>query len=154
LGVGITGLVVSITGDAWFWIVGVGAVVLLLLWASISRAIDAGISRALPDFKRHLTRLEEIGSAADDVHKRVGVLDRWLRAQARSYNTLGTVQTFFGTLIGLLAGFSADWVAEGGLDRIIGAVVVGLALVMGAPRLIVRIFAGRKDPDTGWESAG
>jgi hypothetical protein len=106
-----------------------------MVW--IRQAIRGGIASALP---HHVDRLEQIGRTADDVVEQLGALDRWLRAENRTGYRLSVVQTLFGTLIGLLAGFGNDWIAEGGAGRIGIALAVGLALVAVGPPLTVRLF--------------
>jgi hypothetical protein len=135
----------DITSHFWFWLL-IGAVALIVLRVWIARAIADGINDALPNLTRHLARLEDMGRAADDVHKRLGGLDRWLKAESRSNYRLSVVQTLFGTLIGLIAGFAADWVKEGGIGRVAVAIVIGMALVGLGPPLIVRLFAAPEKP--------
>lgn len=137
--------VADITSHFWFWLL-VGAVTLVVLRIWIAGAIADGINDALPNLTRHLARLEDMGKAADDVHKRLGGLDRWLKAESRSNYRLSVVQTLFGTLIGLIAGFAADWVEAGGIGRIAVAIVIGMALVGLGPPLIVRLFAAPENP--------
>jgi hypothetical protein len=65
----------------------------------------------LTELNESLTQIE---AAADRARYRVGRLDRRLEADAATDYRRSVVLTLIGTLVGLLGGYSASWVDQGG----------------------------------------
>jgi hypothetical protein len=130
----VTGSMISEFG-IWHLLVLVGfAVICVAVWRLPGRV------RAAIDVEDNLGRIE---AAAQRASRRVVELDRRLEVQARTDYRRSVIQTLFGTLIGLLGGYSAGWVDEGGvlfpdgaLGRVAVVSAVGVLIVLLAPVLL------------------
>jgi hypothetical protein len=94
---------------------------------------------APPDLDALATKLDEIEQAADRASDRVNQLDLRLQAQAASDYRRSVVQTLIGTLIGLVGGYSASWVDQGGALFPSGA--LGRAGIFTAGALLLVLVA-------------
>jgi hypothetical protein len=74
--------------------------------------------------------LEDIGSASKDAATRVQALDDSLRTSEALGRWRDVLLTVLGTVIGLVGGFGAPWVAEGGGWPSGGQVVRAAAIVL------------------------
>ncbi|HEU4945494.1 MAG TPA: hypothetical protein VFT10_10075 [Solirubrobacterales bacterium] len=89
--------------------------------------------------------LGEIETAAGQAYERVEELEHNLTALVLSEGQKSFIQALAGTLIGLVGGLSADWIKggelfpDGQLDRVLIVVFVGLAFIVIAPWLAVRV---------------
>ena len=141
---GITDLIT----DLEFWL-AVTAVAVALLVAVVSvrhlikSSVAAGIEKVVPNLK-------ELGEKADELKGELEALDKRLKLERHEDGVRATVQTLLGTLIGLVGGLLANWVADGGELFAAGAawsaailVCIALVLVFVAPLVITARFVDR-----------
>ena len=96
----------------------------------------------------HVTgNLVQIGASAERASKRVKDLDLRLEAEAASDRRRSVVQTLTGTVVGLIGGFWAGWVNEGGaffaegqLGRAALVAAACIAVVLAMPPVAYRVL--------------
>ncbi|MDX6602986.1 MAG: hypothetical protein QOF13_2188 [Solirubrobacterales bacterium] len=148
---------------------GIWHIAVLVLLISILFAIWPLPKRVLEEIEGKLNldrvteNLKSIEVSAKAASGRVKRLDLRLKALARFEDQRAVMQTLFGTLVGLLGGFSASWVKEGGtfqdgeLIRAAIVTVFGVLLVVLIPGFIFpRIYERLKKsgPDPGEQQPG
>jgi len=128
-------------------------VIVLKLPGVVQREIAGGLN--VGDLERDLEKIQRLTTDASD---RVENLDLWLKAVDKTNNRRSQVQTLFGTVVGIVGGYSVGWIENGDnlfsadqLVRLALAVAVSLAVAMLMPMFVLpwvdRILAkfGRGD---------